>query len=132
MTSQFNELPKQTESLATELVDAAYSVHSELGPGLLESIYETCLCHELSLRGIEYEQQVVLPIAYKDLVIEGGLRLDLILDRRIIVELKAVEQIVTVHRAQILTYMKLAGYRLGFLINFNVSTIKQGIERLIL
>ena len=132
MTSQLIELPRRTEELATELVDAAYSVHSELGPGLLESIYERCLCHELSLRGIEFEQQVVLPIAYKDLMIEGGLRLDLIVDRQIIVELKAVEKIITVHRAQILTYMKLAGFRLGFLVNFNVPKIKQGIERLIL
>ena len=132
MTSQLIELPRRTEELATELVDAAYSVHSELGPGLLESIYERCLCHELSLRGIEFEQQVVLPIAYKDLMIEGGLRLDLIVDRQIIVELKAVEKIITVHRAQILTYLKLAGFRLGFLVNFNVPKIKQGIERLIL
>jgi len=132
LTSQLIELPRRTEELATELVDAAYSVHSELGPGLLESIYERCLCHELSLRGIEFEQQVVLPIAYKDLMIEGGLRLDLIVDRQIIVELKAVEKIITVHRAQILTYMKLAGFRLGFLVNFNVPKIKQGIERLIL
>jgi GxxExxY protein len=132
VTSQFTELPRQTEKLATELVDAAYSVHSELGPGLLESIYENCLCHELSLRGIEFEQQVVLPIAYKDLVIEGGLRLDLIVDQQIIVELKAVEKTIAVHRAQILTYMKLAGYRLGFLINFNVSKITQGVERFII
>jgi GxxExxY protein len=132
VTSQPAALPQRTEALATELVGAAFSVHSELGPGLLESIYERCLCHELSLRGITYEQQVVVPFAYKDLVIEGGLRLDLILDRQIIVELKAVEQVVTVHRAQVLTYMKLAGYRLGFLINFNVPTIKQGIERLVL
>ena len=132
MTSQFSELPQRAEKLATELVDAAYSVHSELGPGLLESIYENCLCHELSLRGIEFEQQVVLPIAYKDLVIDGGLRLDLIVDRQIIVELKSVEKLITVHRAQILTYMKLTGYRLGFLINFNVPKIKEGIERLIL
>jgi len=132
LTSQLIELPRRTEELATELVDAAYSVHSELGPGLLESIYERCLCHELSLRGIEFEQQVVLPIAYKDLMIEGGLRLDLIVDRQIIVELKAVEKIITVHRAQILTYLKLAGFRLGFLVNFNVPKIKQGIERLIL
>ena len=132
MTSQLSELPRRTEELATELVDAAYSVHFELGPGLLESVYERCLCHELSLRGIQFEQQVVLPIAYKDLVIDGGLRLDLILERQIIVELKAVEKLITVHRAQILTYMKLAGYRLGFLINFNVPRIKQGIERLIL
>lgn len=132
MTSQLSELPRRTEELATELVDAAYSVHFELGPGLLESVYERCLCHELSLRGIQFEQQVVLPIAYKDLVIDGGLRLDLILERQIIVELKAVEKLITVHRAQILTYMKLAGYRLGFLMNFNVPKIKQGIERLIL
>ncbi len=132
MTSQFTELPRGTEKLATELVDAAYAVHSELGPGLLESVYERCLCHELSLRGIEFERQVVLPIAFKDLVIDGGLRLDLIMDRQIIVELKAVEKIITVHRAQILTYMKLAGYRLGFLVNFNVPRIKDGIERLIL
>ncbi len=132
MTSQFTELPRRTEELANELVDAAYSVHSVLGPGLLESIYERCLCHELSLREISFEHQVALPIAYKDLLIDGGLRLDLIVDRQIVVELKAVEKIVTVHRAQILTYMKLAGYRLGFLINFNVPKIKQGIERFIL
>ncbi len=132
MTSQLIELPRRTEELATQLVDAAYSVHSELGPGLLESIYERCLCHEPSLRGIKFEQQVVLPIAYKDLLIDGGLRLDLIVDRQIIVELKSVEKLITVHQAQLLTYMKLTGHRLGFLINFNVPKIKQGIERFIL
>jgi GxxExxY protein len=132
LTSQLIELPRRTEELATHLVDAAYSVHFELGPGLLESIYERCLCHELSLRGIKFEQQVVLPIAYKDLLIDGGLRLDLIVDRQIIVELKSVEKLITVHQAQLLTYMKLAGHRLGFLINFNVPKIKQGIERFIL
>ena len=118
--------------MATQLVDAAYSVHFELGPGLLESVYEKCLCHELSLRGIEFEQQFVLPIAYKDLLIDGGLRLDLVVHRQIVVELKATDKTSPVHRAQILTYMKLAGYRLGFLINFNVPIIKSGIERFIL
>ena len=125
-------LPKETERIATEIVDSAYAVHSELGPGLLESVYETCLCHELSLRGIEFEDQVVLPIAYKDLLIDSGLRLDVVVEQQIVVELKTVERIAPVHRAQVLSYMKLSGLRLGFLINFNVPVIKRGIERFIL
>lgn len=125
-------LPQLTEQLATHVVDSAFAVHSELGPGLLESVYETCFCHELSLRNIEFEQQVVLPIAYKDLLIDSGLRLDVIVEHQTVIELKAVERVSPVHRAQVLSYMKLSGFRLGFLINFNVPVIKNGIERFIL
>lgn len=122
----------QTEAAAKVLVDAAFSVHRELGPGLLESVYEACLCHEHSSRGGVYRSQLALPVKYRGIQIDGGLRLDLLIENCLIVELKSVETILPVHEAQVLTYLKLSGHRLGILLNFNVPRIKDGIRRIIL
>jgi len=120
------------EYLAKEIVDSAYTVHRALGPGLLESIYETCFCHELKKRSIPHERQVTVPLVYDGVVLSDCLRLDVLVDDLIICELKSVEAINPIFMAQILTQLKLTGKRLGFLINFNVPTIKQGIRRVIL
>ena len=128
----FEPIPAETEVVAKVLVDAAFSVHRELGPGLLESVYETCLCHELSLRGVKFQSQVPLPVKYRGIQLEGGLRLDLVVENRLVVELKAVEKLLPVHEAQVLTYLKLSNHRLGFLLNFNVPRIKDGIKRIVL
>lgn len=128
----FEPLPPDIEHLATVVVDAAYKVHSSLGPGLLESVYETCLAHELRKRGIAIETQVAIPIVYDGIRLEAGLRIDLLVNRQLLVEVKAVEEMNRVFKAQVLTYLKLTGLRLGLLINFNVTLIKNGIERLIL
>ena len=120
-----------TEWVAKEIVDSAYKVHTALGPGLMESVYEACMCHELKKRG-SFAKQVSLPIVYDGLRLESGLRLDLVVDNTVVVELKAVEQMLPVFEAQLLSYLKLTNLRLGFLINFNVPLIKQGIKRIII
>ena len=125
-------IPAETEDVATQVVDAAFSVHSNLGPGLLESVYEECLAFEFSERGLKFNRQLVLPIRYKEHEIDSGLRLDFLIQGCVVVEVKAVECLVPVHTAQLLTYLKLGGHRLGFLINFNSSLIKNGIHRYIL
>jgi GxxExxY protein len=125
-------LDPRTEEIAIEIVDATFSVHSALGPGLLESVYEECLAYELSERQVAYGRQLVLPIRYKGLRIDAGLRLDFVIEQRVVLEIKAVELLVPVHSSQLLTYLKLGDYRLGFLINFNVSLIKDGIHRFVL
>lgn len=107
-------------------------MHSALGPGLLENVYEICLVHELRTRNLDVDQQVPIPIVYDDLKLDAGLRLELLVNNRVIVELKAVGKVLPVHRAQILTYLKLTGHRLGFMINFNVPLIKEGISRIAL
>ena len=125
-------LDERVESIATEVVDSAFKVHSALGPGLLESVYEACLAHELHRRGIGFERQVSMPVHYEGLNLDAGLRLDLVVAGQIVVECKAVESLLPVHKAQLLTYLKLSGHRLGFLINFNVPTLKEGLRRIIL
>ncbi len=115
-----------------KIVEAAYAVHSALGPGLLEGVYEACLSHELKKRCLRVERQVALPIVYDDLHLEAGLRLDMLVEDSVVVELKAVETILPVHLSQILTYLKLSGRRLGVLLNFNVIKIKDGIKRVVL
>lgn len=122
----------EVERVATQVVDAAFAVHSTLGPGLLESVYEVCLAYELTKRGLKVERQLPLPVVYDNLCLEAGFRLDLLVERCLVVELKAVEAFVPVHTAQLLTYLKLSGHRLGFLINFNVPLLKNGIKRLAL
>lgn len=119
-------------ALSERVIGAAISVHKELGPGLLESIYETCLCREFDLLGITYARQVERPISYKGLALEGGFRIDLIVEQRLVLELKSVEELLPIHEAQLLTYLKLSGIKLGFLINFNVPVLKDGLRRLIL
>lgn len=113
-------------------MDAAFAVHSELGAGLLESIYEMCMVRELQMRGVRVERQVVVPITYKGAYIDQGVRLDVLAGRCVVVELKAVDKLLPVHTAQVLTYLKLSGCRLGFLVNFNVPLIKNGIRRIAL
>jgi GxxExxY protein len=124
-------LDKQLEELATRVLDAAFKVHQALGPGLLESVYEACLCHELHLRGIPFERQVSLPIVYEGLRLESGLRLDVLVDKRLIVELKSVEQLTPLFGSQLLTHLKLSDRRLGLLINFNVTLFKDGLRRVV-
>jgi GxxExxY protein len=119
------------EELATAIVAAAYAVHKILGPGLLESIYEACFCHELSKRGIPYRRQVSMPLVYDGLSFSEGLRLDVLVDDLVVCELKCVDSLKPVFLAQILSQLKLTGKHLGFLINFNVPVIKQGIQRVI-
>lgn len=128
----FEPLPPDIEHLAKIVVDATYKVHSSLGPGLLESVCETCLAHELRKRGIAIEMQVAIPIVYDGIRLEAGLRVDLLVNKTLLVEVKAVEEMNRVFKAQVLTYLKLTGLRLGLLINFNVPLIKNGIERIIL
>ena len=125
-------IPEATNQVSGKIVDAAYQVHKELGPGLLERVYEVCLCHELAKRSLSFERQSALPIVYSDLRVDSGLRLDLVVEDRVIVELKAVDLILPVHHAQLLTYLKLSKHRVGLLINFNVPLIKEGILRLAL
>ena len=122
----------RTEVLASEIVDAAFLVHSTLGAGLLESVYEECLAYEFSERGIGFKRQHVLPIRYKNLQVASGLRLDFLVEDRVVLEIKAVETLAKVHTAQLLTYLKLSGVHLGFLMNFNVALIKNGIRRYVL
>ena len=118
------------ERTAAAIVDSAFKVHKALGPGLLESVYEACLTHELTKRGHTLQRQLTLPIVYEDLRLESGLRLDLVVDGEIIVEIKAVERDAPVFLAQLMSYLRLANKRLGFLINFNVALIKEGIFRI--
>lgn len=125
-------IPQETDTVASNVVDAAYTVHVALGPGLLESVYELCLLHELKKRGLKVERQVSLPVVYDGLQLDAGLRLDLVVENRLVVELKAVENLLPIHTAQVLTYLKLSGYRLALLINFNSVLIKRGIRRIAL
>ncbi|HQI87205.1 MAG TPA: GxxExxY protein [Anaerolineae bacterium] len=112
--------------LSYNIIGAAIEVHRELGPGLLESAYEECLCHELGLRGLPYERQKPLPVVYKGVHLDAGYRLDILVDNRIVLELKAVEALLPIHEAQLLTYLKLGGWQVGLLINFNVEVLKEG------
>jgi len=124
-------LPSELEDLSRALIDSAFKVHRSLGPGLLESVYQACLCIELSKRGIDFESQAPVPITYDGVRLEAGLRLDLLVERSLIVEIKAVEKLLPIHQSQLLTYLKLSELRLGLLINFNVVLFKQGVKRLI-
>ncbi len=127
-----SDLPENLDPIAKLIVDSAFRVHKELGPGLLESVYEHCLAHELKKRNRQVARQVPVPIRYDGEVLDAGLKLDLVVESSIIVEVKAVESYNPVYHAQLLTYLKLPGLRLGFLINFNVPLIKDGIRRVVL
>ncbi len=120
------------EQLSGEIIGAAIEVHRYWGPGLLESIYENSLCRELDLRGVEYVQQHCLPLIYKDTKVGDDLRLDLLVEQKVVVEAKSVSELAPIHEAQLLTYMRLTRSAVGLLINFNVPTLKQGIRRLVL
>ena len=121
---EYNKLSKQ-------ILDASLTVHREMGPGLLESVYESCLLQELSLRNIKVKSQVFLPLFYKGVELKKDFRIDILVENKIIIELKAVDTIMPVHEAQIISYLKLADKKLGFLINFNVPLIKDGFRRFI-
>jgi GxxExxY protein len=121
----------QEELAARAVVDAAMKVHSALGPGLLESAYQACLEYELFRRNVRVRKQVALPVCYADVILDVGYRLDLLVEERIVVELKAVDKIVPLHDAQLLSYLKLGGYRIGLLINFHTVHLRNGIKRLI-
>ncbi len=123
-TRSFNEL---TDRVIGDCIE----IHRALGPGLLESAYEECLCYELSDAGIPFERQKPLPVVYKDVTLDCGYRLDLVVADKLIVELKSVESLLPIHEAQLLTYLKLSGLTLGLLINFNVAMLKQGIKRIV-
>ena len=125
----FEPVDPAIERIASMIVDAAYTVHINLGPGLLEKVYEICLCHELEKRGLRYLRQVDIPIVYDNLTFNQGLRLDVLVEDCIICELKALETVNPVWEAQILSHLKLTGHHLGFLINFNVPRMKEGIRR---
>jgi GxxExxY protein len=131
-TGEHIPLPAGYEEIATKIVDAAFTVHKALGPGLLENVYEVCFCHELKKRGLSFQRQVSVPITYDGITFNEGLRLDVLVEGKIICELKVVDSLNDVHQAQLLSQMKLTGKRLGFLINFNVAVIKYGIKRMIL
>ena len=113
------------------IINSAMQVHSELGPGLLESAYETCLAYELEERGLQVERQKVLPLVYREVRLDAGYRLDLVVQDSVIVEIKAVDSLTPVHRAQMLSYLKLSRLTVGLLINFNVKLLKQGIRRVV-
>ena len=116
--------------IAREVVDAAFRVHTKLGPGLLESAYEACLAYELRKRGLDVGVQVPLPVEYDDVQLEVGYRIDLLVESSVIVELKAVEKMIPLYDAQLLSYLKLSGNKIGLVINFNVGRLKDGLKRL--
>ena len=120
------------QELTGKIIGAAIEVHKELGPGLLESAYQLCLARELTLRALDFEQEVPLPIQYKGAILDGGYRADFIVAQKAIVELKAIDNLAPIHEAQLLTYLKLSGCHVGLLINFNVQILKNGIVRRVL
>ena len=131
MEKVYAPLTAEEERIGKIIVDAAIAVHRFLGPGLLESVYEVCFCHELAKRGLALRRQVMVPILYDGIIFEEGLRLDVLVEDRVICELKAVAVMNPVYEAQLLSQLKLTGNRLGYLINFNVPLIKNGIKRVI-
>lgn len=122
----------ELNSLTEKIIGAAIEVHRHLGPGLLESAYETCLVYELEQLGLTVERQKALPLVYKEIYLDQGYRLDLLVEQRVVVELKVVEQFTPVHEAQILSYLRFSGCQIGLLINFNVRLLKEGIRRFVM
>lgn len=129
--ANYEKIDPETEAIAKLVVDAAYTVHKNLGPGLLEKVYEICFCHELEKRGLSYQRQMDIPIVYDNMTFDEGLRLDVLVEDCIICELKAIENVNPVWEAQIISHLKLTGKRLGFLINFDVARLKDGIKRFV-
>lgn len=130
---EFDEIEnKERDILSGNIIGAAIEVHKLLGPGLLELVYETCLVYELNLRNLKVERQVQVPVYYKDVTLDCGYRLDLVVEKQIIIELKSVQSLVAVHEAQLLSYLKLSNYKKGLLINFNVKRLKEGIRRMVI
>ena len=127
----FIPISMEEETIGKAIVNAAYTVHKELGPGLLEKVYEVCFCHVLSRNGFEVKRQVDVPIVFENITFKEGLRLDVLVNDSVICELKAIETVNPVWEAQILSHLKLTNKRLGYLINFNVPLIKDGIKRFV-
>jgi len=119
------------EEIGHTIIGAAIKVHSAVGPGLLESAYETCLLYELEKQKLTVKRQALIPIRYEDLTVDNGYRIDLLVGERVVVELKAVETILPVHRAQLLSYLRLGGFKLGYLLNFHVAHMRDGIVRIV-
>jgi GxxExxY protein len=125
-------MPRENDPLSEKIISFAIEVHRQLGPGLLESAYEECLCFELKQAGIAFRRQVPLPVIYKPIQLDCGYRLDTVVESRLILELKTVERLLPIHEAQLLTYMKLSGIHTRLLLNFNTAVLKDGIRRLML
>lgn len=132
MNKNFEPIDKLTEEIASKIIEAAFRVHRELGPGLLEFVYEKCLCYELNEAGLKYESQKPISIKYKGIIFNEVLRIDILVENKIVLEIKSVDEFNPLFEAQLLTYMKLTNCRLGFIINFNVSKLKDGIHRYVL
>jgi GxxExxY protein len=131
-TQSHRETENEKDPRTVPIIGAAIEVHRHLGPGLLESAYEECLCHELHLRGLSFERQVDLPVSYKGLNLDCGYKIDLIVEQQVVLELKAIEKILPIHEAQLLTDLKLSGKRVGLLINFKTPLLTRGIKRFVL
>jgi len=125
-------MPTIRQGPSLRFIGAAIDVHRELGPGLLESAYEPCLCRELSLRHTRFQRQKPLPVSYKGVKIDCGYRLDVLVEGKVLIEAKLVQKLLPIHEAQVLTYLKLGGWHVGLLMNFNVQVMKNGIRRLVL
>ena len=122
----------ENDPLTEKIIGFAIGIHRDLGPGLLESAYEECLCYELEQGGLSFRRQVALPVVYKSVRLECGYRMDIVVEDQVIIELKTVERLLPIHEAQMLTYLKLSGIRTGLLLNFNVPALKDGIRRMLL
>ena len=129
-TSHHRDTEAQRNALTDMVIGAAIEIHRALGPGLLESAYETCLCHEFGQRRIHFQRQLELPVVYKNISLDCGYRIDVVVEKQLVLELKAVEKLLPVHEAQLLTYLKLTGLHTGLLLNFNVPMLKNGIRRI--
>ena len=128
----FKEVSPEEDRIGKEIVNAAFHVHKELGPGLLEKVYEVCFCHVLAVKGFEIKRQIDIPIVFEGIIFEEGLRLDVMVNNLVVCELKALENVNPVWEAQLLSHLKLTNKRLGYLINFNVPLIKYGIKRMVI
>jgi GxxExxY protein len=127
-----DDVPGATDRIATQIVDAGFQAHQALGAGLLESAYEECLAYELTQRGISYQRQVGMPLSYKGLKLDVGYRIDLLAASSVVIEIKAIEALLPIHQAQVITYLKLSGCRIGLLMNFNTRLYKNGVRRIAL
>jgi len=126
------QIPAAVNDVGTSVMDAAFAVHRQLGPGLLESVYEHCLAEELNQNGLNVERQVPIPVCYREAKLDVGFRLDLLVEKKVIVEVKAIDALASIHTAQVLTYLRFTQVRLGYLINFNSVMLKDGFRRLVL
>src|SRR6059058_671386 len=132
LTAESTELVEDLNQLTDSVIGSAIEVHRALGPGLLESTYEMCLCRELSIRGIPFARQVPIPVEYKGVKLDCGYQADIVVDEAILVEIKAIDSLLSIHDAQLLSYLKLGGWKIGLLINFNVELLKHGLRRRVL